>query len=44
MRTFSISHENKGETSENPRWREKMRQQRRNLIRVIYLNQQVPYL
>jgi hypothetical protein len=43
-RTFSISHENKGETSENPRWREKMMRRRRNLIRVIYLNQKVPYL
>jgi hypothetical protein len=43
-RTFSISHENKGETLENPRWREKMMRRRRNLIRVIYLNQQVPYL
>jgi hypothetical protein len=43
-RTFSISHENKGETLENPRWRKKMMQRRRNLIRVIYLNQKVPYL
>jgi hypothetical protein len=37
-RTFSISHENKGKTSENPRWREKMMRRRRNLIRVFYLN------
>jgi hypothetical protein len=43
-RTFSISHENKGQTLENPRWREKMMRRRRNLIRVIYLNQKVPYL
>jgi hypothetical protein len=38
-RTFSVSHENKGETSENPRWREKMMRRRRNVIRVFYLNQ-----
>jgi hypothetical protein len=38
-RTFSISHGNKGETLENPRWRKKMRRQRMNLIRVFNLNQ-----
>jgi hypothetical protein len=35
-RTFSVSHENKGETSKNPRWREKTMRRRRNLIRVFY--------
>jgi hypothetical protein len=37
-RTFSVSHENKGETLENPRWREKMMRRRRNLIRVFTLD------
>jgi hypothetical protein len=37
MRTIRISHVDKGKGYENPRWREKMMQRRRNLIRVFTL-------